>query len=923
MKKSAFINLDEDCILKKTSKFSKYCLSINRIRVLSVIVFISLSYQCLKAQTLGSYGNTSMKAGSNKTVTPGSAPANADYTIAYTNTNFTGILSVDSTTGVVTITDAKPAGTYTITVKAFGTGTATKTFTLTVNDPDCSLGLFTGSTNTGVGDGPSSVAIGDFNGDGKQDFATANVNSNTVSIRLGDGSGGFSGSTNIGVGSYPISVAIGDFNGDGKQDFATTNQNSYNVSIRLGDGSGGFSGSTTISVGSGPRSVAIGDFNGDGKQDFAIANFEAGNVSIRLGDGSGGFSGSTNIGVGSYPHSVAVGDFNGDGKQDFAAANISSVNVSIRLGDGSGGFSGSTNISVGSYPYSIAIGDFNGDGKQDFATANDGDDNVSIRLGDGNGGFSGSTNISVASSPYSVAIGDFNGDGKQDFATANYGSDDVSIRLGRAAEINVRGNSTTIADGDATPTLADHTDFDAVPTFSGTFVRTFTIRNTGNSNLTLSTPTISGTNASDFSVTVNPSSPVTASGSTTFQITFDPSANGVRNATLTLTNNDCDEASYDFAITGRGVYYDFTTNGSGAGQEINVKGNITTIADGDNTPSLSDHTSFGDLAPSTTLTRTYTIENTGTSNLTVSAMGLSGADASLYGISGISLPATITPSNSTTFMVTFTPTSGGLKDATVTITNDDADEASYDFAVRGERNCYTNSIVAKPTNDGVNTGGVTTNLYLGYGAQKDTLKAVGFGSGTTWSPATYLSCSTCSTTVFAATTAGSFTYTANNGCISNTVTIVVKDVRYSGSGTNAKVALCHYNTTTKKYQTLAVLTRGIASHFQYDARDYLGTCSSTNKRTDPYSELVIDENELEVICTPNPFSQSFTLNYNSTFAMDATILVYGMTGNLLEKTTVSGLSNEVKLGANLPNGIYTVSFNQGDKNRVFRMIKVD
>ena len=100
-----------------------------------------------------------------------------------------------------------------------------------------------------VGSGPMSVAIGDFNGDGKQDLAVANFRSGTVSIRLGDGLGGFSGSTEVSVGSIPESVAIGDFNGDGKQDLAVANADSDTVSIRLGDGLGGFSGSTEVSVG--------------------------------------------------------------------------------------------------------------------------------------------------------------------------------------------------------------------------------------------------------------------------------------------------------------------------------------------------------------------------------------------------------------------------------------------------------------------------------------------------------------------------------------------------------------------------------------------------------------------------------------------------------------------------------------------------
>jgi len=329
-----------------------------------------------------------------------------------------------------------------------GALSTTTTFTLTVTNPVCSLALFEGTTNTAVERGPWSVAIGDFDGDGKQDFAAANFYSNTVSIRLGDGAGGFSGSTNVVVGSVPRSVAIGDFNGDGKQDIAVGNGS--RVSLLLGDGSGGFSGSTNAIVREDASSVAIGDFNGDSKQDIAVGNGST--VSVILGDGSGGFSGISHVAGGEDFYSVAIGDFNGDGKQDIAAANGGDNEVLIWLGNGTGGFSFGSRLAIPSRPYSLAIGDFNGDGKQDFAAANSGSNTVSFRLGNGNGTFSGSTDVAVESGSFSVAIGDFNGDGKQDFAAANLGSTSVSIRLGDG--LGGFSGSTNVAVGSSPRSVA-------------------------------------------------------------------------------------------------------------------------------------------------------------------------------------------------------------------------------------------------------------------------------------------------------------------------------------------------------------------------------------------------------------------------------------------------------------------------------------
>jgi len=129
--------------------------------------------------------------------------------------------------------------------------------------------------------------------------------------------------------------------------------------------------------------------------------------------------------------------------------------------------------------------------------------------------------------------------------------------LSIAPEINVQGNAITISDGDSTPTPLDGTNFGSVNVTGGTRVNTFTIQNSGSIdlNLTGASPyvTIGGPNAADFAVTAIPNNTIGSGGSTTFNITFDPSALGIRTATIGIANDDSDENPYRFAIQGSGA----------------------------------------------------------------------------------------------------------------------------------------------------------------------------------------------------------------------------------------------------------------------------------------------------------------------------------------------------------------------------------
>jgi len=274
-------------------------------------------------------------------------------------------------------------------------------------------------------------------------------------------------------------------------------------------------------------------------------------------------------------------------------------------------------------------------------------------------------------------------------------------------EINVKGNSVSIVSGDVTPSITDHTDFGGVDVTTGIIVRTFTVENTGTGSLTLSgTPlvNITGTTASDFTLTVVPTSPVVAIGSTTFQITFDPSAAGTRTATLSIANNDTDENPYTFAIQGGGIILM---------PEINVKGNSVSIVSRDVTPSITDHTDFGIVnVTDSTIVRTFTIENTGAGALTLLGtplVNITGTNASDFTLTVVPT-SPVAVAGSTTFQITFDPSAAGTRTATLSIANNDADENPYTFAIQGSGIVLAPEINVKGNNVSIISGDVTPSV---------------------------------------------------------------------------------------------------------------------------------------------------------------------------------------------------------------------
>jgi len=168
---------------------------------------------------------------------------------------------------------------------------------------------------------PSSVAIGDLNGDGKPDLVTANWEADTVSVLLNRGDGSFGAKREYSTGRHADAVAIGDLNGDVEPDLATANDVANTVSVLLNRGDGSFEAKLDYATGRRPDQIAIGDLNGDGKPDLATANVNANTVSVLANRGDGSFEAKLDNATGDFPVSVAIGDLNGDGEPDLATAN--------------------------------------------------------------------------------------------------------------------------------------------------------------------------------------------------------------------------------------------------------------------------------------------------------------------------------------------------------------------------------------------------------------------------------------------------------------------------------------------------------------------------------------------------------------------------------------------------------------------------
>jgi hypothetical protein len=270
-------------------------------------------------------------------------------------------------------------------------------------------GTFTANQYSGlVYTDPFAIFATDVNNDYHNDLIVANHETNKLTVRYNDGSGGFSAKYSYPVGSLPTDVTAADLNGDGYSDLITED-----LYVLYNDRDGTFSPATQLN-GAGTK-VITADVNGDGMLDVITVNSQFNELRVVLNKGMGDFEQPVQYLAGSGAADVAVADLNGDNLLDLAVANRGSSTVSVLMNTGGGVFAAGVNCAVGARPATICAADIDGDGDVDLATGNESYPapyDVSVLWNNGNGTFGTALTWPIGNNVATdIAAADVTGDG--------------------------------------------------------------------------------------------------------------------------------------------------------------------------------------------------------------------------------------------------------------------------------------------------------------------------------------------------------------------------------------------------------------------------------------------------------------------------------------------------------------------------------
>ncbi|MFN8367816.1 MAG: choice-of-anchor D domain-containing protein [Candidatus Kapaibacterium sp.] len=239
------------------------------------------------------------------------------------------------------------------------------------------------------------------------------------------------------------------------------------------------------------------------------------------------------------------------------------------------------------------------------------------------------------------------------------------------SKLIVKGNSRLIPNGSSAISDDYNTDFGSIK-INSSISKTFEVRNEGQSTLSVSTINIAG--ASNFKATNGLPFVLQPGLSTTLTVQFSPTKEGASMAIISLHSDDPLSPSYSFAVKG---------NAFQPKPDMELLGNAIKIAENDSTPSVTDNTEFGDLFIGLKKEHQFTILNSGTDNLDISSVSLSGDNESDFSVMGLSVfPLTLQAGTSTHFTIRFTPKAQGVRKSVLNIVSN-VHNKNYSVTLKG------------------------------------------------------------------------------------------------------------------------------------------------------------------------------------------------------------------------------------------------
>lgn len=276
---------------------------------------------------------------------------------------------------------------------------------------------------------PTSVAVGDLDGDGVADLVITQKGSGKVTVLLGDGKGGFEPGVEYAAGAAPAHVLLKDLAGHGRLSIVVTDEATGAIDVLRGNGDGTFRKADAYPAIAHPVAIAAGDFSGNERVELAVAS--ATGIALMASDGDGKFWLGSNIPLSHEAVAITAADLKGNGHRDLVAANADGT-LTVLLNDGSGHFHALPAAKIASAPLTaIAAGDFRGDGRTDLAVTAGKTNQLIVLLGKGDGRFEPGVHYTVGNSPAAVLVADLKGDGGSDLITVNQAANTFSVLLGK------------------------------------------------------------------------------------------------------------------------------------------------------------------------------------------------------------------------------------------------------------------------------------------------------------------------------------------------------------------------------------------------------------------------------------------------------------------------------------------------------------